>query len=131
MGQKSEIYEFILEVLLAEILKDGEMDPEEREALDKIYPLLKISPARFLEIKEKVQVSVRVDEEAGSLDFVTLFRRINAKLCEQHDTKKADSMVKKIASVLGRKKEYVAFLKSSQETSDEDFEVQIPNKFPI
>ena len=55
MPTKDEIFEFILTALLREIGKDGKIDVGEKNAINRIFPVLQISPARFLELKEQIQ----------------------------------------------------------------------------
>ena len=54
MGQQ-EIREEILRTLLRDILKDGQVEDFEKEAVQKLFPLLKISRERYKEIYSEVK----------------------------------------------------------------------------
>ena len=74
---KNEIFEFILTALLREIAKDGKIDMQEKDAINKLFPLLQISPARFLELKDQVQKETNVDYFAGSASYESMFAIID------------------------------------------------------
>ena len=128
---KNEIFEFILTALLREITKDGKIDMQEKDAINKLFPLLQISPARFLELKDQVQKETNVDYFAGSASYESMFAIIDNYLTENWDSSKGRILLARIARILGQSEALQSYLKDPRKYSENDIEREVPNKFRL
>ena len=128
---KDEIFEFILTALLREIGKDGKIDVSEKNAINRIFPVLQISPARFLELKEQIQKETIVDHFAGSVCYEAMFATIDNYLSENWDLHKGRRWLAKIAQTLEQAEALQAYLKDPEKYSEKEEETTFPNKFRI
>ena len=128
---KNEIFEFILTALLREIAKDGKIDMQEKDAINKLFPLLQISPARFLELKDQVQKETNVDYFAGSASYESMFAIIDNYLTENWDSSKGRILLARIARILGQSEALQSYLKDPRKYSENDIEREVPNKFRL
>ena len=131
MPTKNEIFEFILTALLREIAKDGKIDMQEKDAINKLFPLLQISPARFLELKDQVQQETNVDYFAGSASYESMFAIIDNYLTENWDSSKGRILLARIARTLGQSEALQSYLKDPSKYSENDIEREVPNKFRL
>lgn len=131
MPTKNEIFEFILTALLREITKDGKIDMQEKDAINKLFPLLQISPARFLELKDQVQKETNVDYFAGSASYESMFAIIDNYLTENWDSSKGRILLARIARTLGQLEALQSYLKDPRKYSENDIEREVPNKFRL
>lgn len=131
MPTKNEIFEFILTALLREIAKDGKIDMQEKDAINKLFPLLQISPARFLELKDQVQKETNVDYFAGSASYESMFAIIDNYLTENWDSSKGRILLARIARILGQSEALQSYLKDPRKYSENDIEREVPNKFRL
>ena len=131
MPTKNEIFEFILTALLREIAKDGKIDLEEKTAINKLFPVLQISPARFLELKEQVQEETTVDYFAGSANYESMFAIIDNYLTENRDLHKGRLLLAKIAQTLEQSEALQSYLKDPEKFSEKEIDTRVPNKFRI
>ena len=131
MPTKNEIFEFILTALLREIAKDGKIDLEEKTAINKLFPVLQISPARFLELKEQVQEETTVDYFAGSANYESMFAIIDNYLTKNWDLHKGRLLLAKIAQTLEQSEALKSYLKDPEKFSEKEIDTRVPNKFRI
>ena len=131
MPTKNEIFEFILTALLREITKDGKIDMQEKDAINKLFPLLQISPARFLELKDQVQKETNVDYFAGSASYESMFAIIDNYLTENWDSSKGRILLARIARTLGQLEALQSYLKDPRKYSENDKEREVSNKFRL
>lgn len=90
----------ILWSFLREILKDGEVDDDERAALQTLVKLLGIEQATFDEIHTQVRAELEVNPSAGSLDPLVFVRRISRQLLAAFPPAQVKPILAKIAGVL-------------------------------
>ena len=90
----------ILWSFLREILKDGEVDAQERAALHTLVKLLGIDQATFDELHQQVQAELKADPAAGALDPLVFMRRISQQLLIAFPAEQVKPMLAKIAGVL-------------------------------
>ena len=128
---KNEIFEFILTALLREIAKDGKIDLNEKTAINKLFPVLQISPARFLELKEQVQEETTVDYFAGSANYESMFAIIDNYLTKNWDLHKGRLLLAKIAKTLEQSEALQSYLKDPEKFSEKEIDTTVPNKFRI
>ena len=131
MPTKNEIFEFIFTALLREIAKDGKIDLEEKTAINKLFPVLQISPARFLELKERVQEETTVDYFAGSANYESMFAIIDNYLTKNWDLHKGRLLLAKIAKTLEQSEALQSYLKDPEKFSEKEIDTTVPNKFRI
>lgn len=131
MPTKNEIFEFIFTALLREIAKDGKIDLEEKTAINKLFPVLQISPARFLELKEQVQEETTVDYFAGSANYESMFAIIDNYLTKNWDLHKGRLLLAKIAKTLEQSEALQSYLKDPEKFSEKEIDTTVPNKFRI
>ena len=117
--------------MLREIAKDGKIDLEEKTAINKLFPVLQISPARFLELKERVQEETTVDYFAGSANYESMFAIIDNYLTKNWDLHKGRLLLAKIAKTLEQSEALQSYLKDPEKFSEKEIDTTVPNKFRI
>lgn len=96
-----DLRESILRILLEEIYRDGKIEQSEREAVQKLFPLLKIEPQRLSEIQKEIKAQATPDSEAGSLNPLTFLTRIEPILIEAYGHHGASTILKRMQESLG------------------------------
>ena len=104
---------------------------QEKDAINKLFPLLQISPARFLELKDQVQKETNVDYFAGSASYESMFAIIDNYLTENWDSSKGRILLARIARTLGQLEALQSYLKDPRKYSENDIEREVPNKFRL
>lgn len=90
----------ILWSFLREILKDGEVDEQERAALQTLVKLLGIDQETFNELSAQVKAELKADPAAGSLDPHVFMRQISRQLLAAFPVEQVKPILAKIAGVL-------------------------------
>ncbi len=96
-----DLRESILRILLEEIYRDGKIEPSEREAIQKLFPLLKIEPGRLSEIQREIKAQAIPDSEAGSLNPLAFLTRIKPILIEAYGHHGTRTILKRMQESLG------------------------------
>lgn len=94
------IPEKILVMLLEEILKDGRIDPEEKLAIKKLLPLLKISRERFQEIYQIIKKICTVNPQAGALNIEEFLLSIKSFLSGVFSSEQEEKIYRRIEKIL-------------------------------
>lgn len=102
-----QIKEFVFATLLAEILKDGEVDQAERETIQSLSPVLDIPKQRAIEIRNEVLSNLEKSADSGSASFENLFATVRTKLLEKHPAVATDEYLEKLAEKMGRHTEFM------------------------
>jgi len=102
-----EIREFVLRALLEEVLKDGKIDPEEKEAVHALGPVLNIPPQRAVVIRNEVLKSLRGVESSESVSYVQLFQTVRKKLLEKYPPDSTDNYLEMLAKKINHEAEFM------------------------
>lgn len=105
--QDREIKEFVFATLLNEILKDGEIDQEERETIHALSPVLGIPKERAIEIRNQVMKNLHKESDSGSASFENLFSIVRSKLLEKYPATATDEYLEKLSEKMGRHSEFM------------------------
>ncbi|MBT3785017.1 hypothetical protein HOF92_08570 [bacterium] len=100
LNEDQEMKEFVLRTLLFEVLKDGKIDAEEKDAVQALGPVLQLSRQRAGEIRDEVLKSVQGAQTAGSVSYVQLFQTVRKKLLEQYQPDVTDNYLEMLAKTL-------------------------------
>jgi uncharacterized protein (AIM24 family) len=90
----------ILWSFLREILKDGQVDDQEKATLQTLVKLLGVDQATFDELSVQVRAELEADPAAGSLDPLVFMRRASRQLLAAFPAEQVKPILAKIAGVL-------------------------------
>lgn len=100
-ADRAGISRSILTSFLREVFRDGQVDAQERAALDALYPLLGLDKAAFDAVSAAVRSELEVDPGAGSLDPKVFLRRAARRLSQGFSDAEITPILTQIAGVLG------------------------------
>ena len=98
---RNEISELILKVLLEEILRDGRIDPREKQVFQKLFKALKIDKSRAAGIHQEVLTHTRRKEREGALDLKVFFTRLKGELeSVPHASQMSRGILQRVSKIL-------------------------------
>lgn len=105
-----EVREYILRVLLTEVLKDGKIEQEEKETVSALGPVLNLTADRSIVIRNEVVKNLGAIDGQGSLSYVDLFRVVRKKLLEKYPPEATDDYLEMLAEKMNQKAEFMEAL---------------------
>lgn len=110
-GSDIEVREYILRILLTEVLKDGKIEQEEKETVHALGPVLNISNEKSILIRKEVLQSLKKGPRIeGSLSYVELFRSVRKKLLEKYPPEATDNYLEMLAEKMNHQAEFMEAL---------------------
>jgi hypothetical protein len=96
----SALRERILKILLYEIMKDGVIEEVEKQLLNKIFPLLRVSRERFQEIRKEIAAEINACADSGGLDPHSFLNNIEQEVICCYPREDADLILDKIKALV-------------------------------